>query len=95
MSSSSEISTEEAEQLKAIFRDAPKPILIHCRSGADRTGLAAVIYLQQLAGVDEETAEWQLSPLYGHIGIPWLSPTFAMDRAWEMLEQEYLPAGQS
>jgi protein tyrosine/serine phosphatase len=76
-----------AAKLVAILRDAPRPILIHCRSGADRTGLASVIYLARIANVDEETAERQLSLRYGHIGIPFLSPTYAMDESWEDLEQ--------
>lgn len=87
MSSSKEISADETYRLIALLRDAPKPILIHCKAGADRTGLVSVIYLQQLAGVDEESAEWQLSLLYGHLGIPYLSVTFAMDENWEHLEK--------
>ncbi len=70
----------------AILKDAKHPILIHCRSGADRTGLASVIYLAKVAKVDEEVAERQLSVRYGHIGIPLLSPTYAMDESWEALE---------
>ncbi len=86
MTASKELTPAEAENLIAILRDAPKPILLHCRSGADRTGLVSVIYLQQIAGIDEEEAERQLSIRYGHIGIPLLSPTFAMDQSWEQLE---------
>jgi protein tyrosine/serine phosphatase len=71
------------------MRDAPKPILIHCQAGADRTGLVSVLYLQQIAGIDEETAEEQLSVRFGHIGIPYLSSTFAMDRSWENLEKVF------
>jgi protein tyrosine/serine phosphatase len=75
-----------ADRLIAFLRTAERPLLIHCRSGADRTGLASVIYLARIAQVDEETAERQLSIRYGHIGIPFLSPTFAMDESWEDLE---------
>lgn len=80
------LDAEGAAKLVAILKDAPRPILIHCRSGADRTGLASVIYLAKVAKVDEETAERQLSVRYGHIGIPLLSPTYAMDESWEALE---------
>lgn len=80
------LDAEDAAKLVAILKDAPRPILIHCRSGADRTGLASVIYLAKVAKVDEETAERQLSVRYGHIGIPLLSPTYAMDESWEALE---------
>jgi protein tyrosine/serine phosphatase len=87
MSASHQLTLDQTHQLIALLRDAPKPILIHCQAGADRTGLVSVIYLQQIAGVDEETAERQLSLRYGHIGIPYLSSAFAMDESWENLEK--------
>lgn len=80
------LDVKAAARLAAILRDAPRPILIHCRSGADRTGLASVIYLARVAKVDEETAERQLSVRYGHIGIPFLSAAYAMDESWEAIE---------
>lgn len=82
-----------ASELVAILRDAPRPILIHCRSGADRTGLASVIYLARVANTDEEAAEGQLSLRFGHIGIPFLSPTYAMDESWEEMEKVAGSAG--
>jgi protein tyrosine/serine phosphatase len=86
MSATRQLSLDESEKLIAILKDAAKPVLIHCRAGADRTGLASVIYLQQVAGVNEETAEWQLSPLYGHVNLPFLR-AYAMDRTWFGLER--------
>jgi protein tyrosine/serine phosphatase len=81
-----QLTDERVQELLAVMKSAPKPLLVHCLSGADRTGLASVIYLQQVAGVDEETAEWQLSPLYGHINLPFLR-AFAMDDTWEHFEK--------
>lgn len=89
LSASRDVTPEQAHELLALMRDAPKPILIHCQAGADRTGLVSVLYLQQIAGIDEETAEEQLSVRFGHIGIPHLSSTFAMDRSWENLEKVF------
>ncbi|EJJ24629.1 dual specificity protein phosphatase family protein [Rhizobium sp. CF142] len=89
LSASRDVTPEQAHELLALMRDAPKPILIHCQAGADRTGLVSVLYLQQIAGIDEETAEEQLSVRFGHIGIPYLSSTFAMDRSWENLEKVF------
>jgi protein tyrosine/serine phosphatase len=86
MSAGRQLTAEESQELIALLRSAPKPILIHCLAGADRTGLASVVYLQQIANVDEETAEWQLSPLYGHVALPF-SKTWAMDETWEALEK--------
>jgi protein tyrosine/serine phosphatase len=89
LSASQVVTPEQAHELLALMRDAPKPLLIHCQAGADRTGLVSVLYLQQIAGIDEETAEEQLSVRYGHIGIPYLSSTFAMDVSWENLEKVF------
>ena len=49
----------------------------------------SAIYLQQIAGDDEKKAEGQLSILYGHLGIPYLSSTYAMDESWEQLEKRF------
>ncbi|MFN7025723.1 MAG: dual specificity protein phosphatase family protein [Pseudorhizobium sp.] len=87
MSAGRQLTPDEAFALISLLREAPKPILIHCHGGSDRTGLASVIYLQQIANVDEETAEWQLSPLYGHIGIPFISYAYPMDESWELFEK--------
>jgi len=81
-----ELTPERAQELLALLKTAEQPILVHCMSGADRTGLASVIFLQQVAGVDEEEAEWQLSPIYGHINLSFLA-AYAMDDTWERLEK--------
>lgn len=86
MSARKDLTPERTQQLLTILKTAEQPILIHCMSGADRTGLASVMFLQQVAGVDEEVAEWQLSPLYGHINLPFLA-AYAMDDTWEKLEK--------
>lgn len=86
MSASQELNMDQVNQLVAIMRDAPKPILIDCKAGADRTGLATALYLSRVARLGEKEAESQLSVRYGHIGIPYLSATYAMDRTWENVE---------
>jgi protein tyrosine/serine phosphatase len=78
-----------ADELLALMREAPKPILIHCLSGADRTGLVSVLYSQQIAKVKEDTAEKQLSFAFGHVGIPYISSAYAMDESWNDLEKHY------
>jgi protein tyrosine/serine phosphatase len=86
MSARRDLTPEKTQQLLALLKTAEQPILVHCMSGADRTGLASVIFMQQVAGIDEEEAEWQLSPLYGHINLPFLG-AYAMDDSWEALEK--------
>jgi protein tyrosine/serine phosphatase len=53
-------------RLAGIFQDMEEPALIHCKSGADRTGLAAGIWLL-LQGRPTQEALAQLSLRYGHI----------------------------
>nr|WP_245304823.1 dual specificity protein phosphatase family protein [Rhizobium multihospitium] len=88
MSARKIMTPDRADQLVDILRSAPKPILIHCQAGADRTGLVAVIYSQKIAGMSAKAAAEQLSITYGHIGIPYLSKTYAMDESLQNL-QEY------
>ncbi len=80
---------DRADQLVDILRSAPKPILIHCQAGADRSGLVAVIYSQEIAGMDAKAAARQLSIAYGHIGIPYLSKTYAMDESLQTLQKHF------
>lgn len=70
MSARRGITKEEAWRLIRIMDQAPKPLLIHCESGADRTGLASALYLAAIKRAGEEIAERQLSIRYGHIASP-------------------------
>ncbi len=83
---SQEVTNEQAAELIALMRRLPKPLLIHCKHGSDRSGLIAALYLAAIAGEDEETAERQLSIYYGHFSVPYLSAAYAMDESWERLE---------
>ncbi|OJF89634.1 protein tyrosine phosphatase [Rhizobium sp. 58] len=93
LSSSRMVSEETADVLLQIMKDAPKPILIHCKAGADRSGIASALYSYRIARIRAETSEEQLSVFFGHIGIPHLSPAFAMDKSWEALEDEAPKSG--
>lgn len=88
MSAGKQLTPEEALHLIEIMRDAPKPLLIHCMGGADRTGLAAALYVAGIDGGGESAAEWQLSALYGHISLPGISRAWAMDETWERIEPD-------
>lgn len=85
MKASRVMSDADAHNLMDSFSKAEKPILIHCKSGADRTGLAAALYLAGVAQKGEEASEAQLSLRYGHIALPFLGE-FNMDQTFENLE---------
>jgi len=59
-------SKEEIRALDAIFARLPRPFLMHCKSGADRAGLAAALYLLLQKGMSAEEAARQLSWRYLH-----------------------------
>jgi len=80
LSAGREPTEEETQRLIDVFKNAPRPILIHCMSGADRTGLVSAMWK---AAVDKEIkteAEKELSIWYGHIPI---GKTTAMDRFFD------------
>jgi protein tyrosine/serine phosphatase len=76
---------DQAEALIAVMRRAAKPALVHCASGADRTGLAAALYLAAVARQGEAAAEEQMSWRYGHVVLPG-SRRRAIDDSFEALE---------
>jgi len=51
------------------LRTMPKPMLVHCKSGADRTGLAVTLYLHVIKGRPLDKARRALSWRYGHFQI--------------------------
>lgn len=81
-------------RLIELLRNAPRPVLVHCYSGADRSGLAAALYEYLVKGESADTSAEQLSFWYGH--FPWLgSRTVAMDRAFWSLAKGRKYASQS
>jgi protein tyrosine/serine phosphatase len=62
-------STVEVQRLLEVLDRADKPILIHCRRGADRTGVASAIALLTLTDTPYSTARRSLGMRYGHSDI--------------------------
>ena len=85
MRADAELTDQEAVQLIETMRQMPKPLLIHCRSGADRTGLAAAFYLAAIAKRGEWASEEQLWLQNGHLPL-WFTGAFAMNRTFERME---------
>lgn len=65
------------------FRDLPRPILLHCMAGADRTGEAAAIFSFDHLKRSKWEASRQLHPYYGH--FPDLNPaqTYFFNKIYE------------
>jgi undecaprenyl-diphosphatase len=69
-------SRDTIDQLICIFRAAPRPILIHCKAGSDRAGLAAAIWKVVVDRKSKRLAAEHLSIRYGHLPF---GATTAMD----------------
>jgi protein tyrosine phosphatase (PTP) superfamily phosphohydrolase (DUF442 family) len=70
------------------FRNLAYPALIHCKSGADRAGFVAALYVLVHLGRPATEAMRQLSPRYGHFA--W-SKTGILDRFFAL----YRDAGEA
>lgn len=53
-------------QLLDAFKELPRPILVHCKAGADRTGEASAIFAMDYLKWSKRKAAGQLHPFYGH-----------------------------
>ena len=78
------------EQLVALLQGMEKPMLIHCKSGADRTGLAAALYLLVIEGQPIEVARRQLSFRYIHVAN---SPAGVQDHLLRVYEAAFRQSG--
>lgn len=92
-------------ELRDLLEEAPRPLLVHCRAGADRTGLAAIIARLLDSESTLEEARAQVGPRYhvfdgDSIGLPmydgyvaWLGTqgfTHSRERFNQWLENEYV-----
>lgn len=58
---------EEIRALTALFERIEYPVLFHCKSGADRAGMMAALYLALHEGRPVSEARRQLGLRYGHV----------------------------
>jgi undecaprenyl-diphosphatase len=92
-------------ELRDLLENAPKPVLVHCRAGADRTGLAAVMakLLDGSSSLDDARAQvsWKFHAVRENsMGIPffdayvtWLESTgteHSADQFNSWLDNEYV-----
>jgi len=74
------------------LRSAPYPLLIHCKHGADRTGLAVAVYRMVCLNEPPEEATGAFTVFHGHVpiaGTQRLHEPFEEYAAW--LKEEALP----
>lgn len=77
-------------ELLTAFDNLPKPILLHCKSGADRAGLASAIYLLDQEGADFPTAMRQMSFWrFGHVRAAKCGILDAFLKAWAAHHAEH------
>ncbi len=88
LSSDKIVTTKKLMKLINMLKILPKPILIHCKAGADRSGLVSAIWEYYLKRCTPYKAKKQLSLLYLH--FPYLgSPSRAMDKSFWLFVNNY------
>lgn len=85
MSSKQVLTSAELIQLIRMMERAPKPVLIHCNGGANRTSFAVAVYLAAIKKADERTAEAQMSIRFGNFP-EWMGSRSKMSYNFEMIE---------
>ncbi len=89
ISAGRELTDDQVSKLAVFLKESPRPILIHCEAGADRSGLASALYKLLVEKRSPGEASAQLSFRYGH--FPWLgSRTVAMNRTFERIVSQTL-----
>ena len=71
LSSRRAVPPEKANQLLELYRELPKPVLIHCEGGADRAAFASALYVSEVARGSEAAAVREFSIWYGYMPFIW------------------------
>jgi protein tyrosine/serine phosphatase len=97
-------SIEVIHEARALFNELEYPILLHCKSGADRAGLMSAFFMYMKEGRPIEEAVKQLSLKFGHFKksetgvLDYLFERYLADSSaepmtfFEWLETRYDPA---
>jgi protein tyrosine phosphatase (PTP) superfamily phosphohydrolase (DUF442 family) len=83
-------STDSLRQLVDVLDHCEYPVLFHCYQGADRTGLAAVLYCLLRTSTPYAEARRQLGLARGHVA---LGKTRFIDRFFELYEEWLAESG--
>ncbi len=65
------------------FHQAPRPLLVHCQAGADRTGEATAIYLMEFKGKSKNEALKMLTVKYHHLEVAKPAKRYFIDKIYE------------
>jgi len=84
LSAARKVSPERLEEIIALIKNAPKPILIHCNGGADRTGLVSAAWKLAAEHEPPDSARRQLSIIFGHFPHLLWRESAAMDASFEL-----------
>lgn len=74
---------QELIQLLQLYDHAPRPILIHCQGGADRTGEAAALWILDQQKKSKQEALKHLSLKYLHIAYRKPYKKFFIETVWQ------------
>ena len=66
LASTSEMTSDDLRRTIEALETAPRPLLIHCRLGADRTGVVSMMAAMAFDGQTYRQASRQVTPLYFH-----------------------------
>lgn len=83
LSASEFVSAEELMDILDVIDQAPKPILVHCEGGADRTGLVAAAAMLVFGNATVDESRKQLSVRYGHFPHLLWSSSKSMDESFD------------
>ena len=76
--------TAEIRRIVEVFDRTEYPVLIHCKAGADRTGLVSALALLLMTDATFEEAKKQLLPRFGHFRFGRIA---AMDEFYDQYER--------
>lgn len=82
---------EKIDEILKVFESAPRPLLIHCRAGADRTSLAVAMWKMAVEGEGKAEAQRQMSILYGHIPFGQAAPMTHFFERWSAARSPEIP----
>ncbi len=84
------VPAEELQELIALLRTAEKPFVFHCKSGSDRAGFVAALYLAIIEGRPVAEARRQLHWRYLHLSS---TDTGILDHVFDVYEAEAAETG--